>query len=206
LRICGDIKLTEFFLPADLPDFCTGCTLCFGGRHADCPSAQFSTPILQAILRADALVFATPHYGACSMSAAMKNLLDHIDFLVLNVSPSEEMFGKKAFVITTSAGSTAAVKPIAKYLRHCGVNRIYSHSVRLFTDKWDNMSAARRQRHEKALKHAAQRFYRAKRKRPQISTIAYFYITKIIIRRFVGAGNYPYELWRQRGYFKKRPF
>jgi len=203
---CGDVHLTEFFLPTDLPEFCTGCTLCFGGRQTDCPNAQYSAPILQAILHADALVLATPHYGACDMSAAMKNLLDHIDFLVLNISPNEEMFGKKAFVITTGAGSGFAAKPIAKYLRHCGVNRVYTYSVRLFTDKWGNMSAARRTRHEKALKLAARRFYHTKRKRPQLSTITYFYITRIIIRRFVGVGSYPCELWKQRGYFKKRPF
>ena len=65
---------TEFFLPKDLPVFCTGCTLCFSGLLEKCPNYQYVAPILDAIINADALIFATPHYGACSMPGAMKSL------------------------------------------------------------------------------------------------------------------------------------
>jgi multimeric flavodoxin WrbA len=81
LAKCGDTSVTEFFLPQSLPEFCTGCTLCLGGLREQCPNAQYVTPIMDAIINADALVFATPHYGACSMPGSMKNLLDHIRLL-----------------------------------------------------------------------------------------------------------------------------
>jgi len=206
LAQCGNVNFIEFYLPKDLPAFCIGCTLCFSGRREKCPNSEYVTPIVDAIIKADALVFATPHYGACSMSGAMKNLLDHLDFMVLNVSPMEENFSKKAFIITTGAGSTAAINPIRKNLKHWGINRVYALGLRLFTDKWGNMPEARQQKFEKHIKHAAIKFYNAPKSRPYISTIMYYHMTKLILRRYVGEGKYPYELWKQRGYFRKRPF
>ena len=206
LSKCGDISFAEFFLPEALPAFCTGCILCFQGKEEKCPNAQYTIPILDAIINADALIFTTPHYGACSMPAAMKTLFDHIDFLVLNVSPREEMFEKKAFIITTGAGSTATIKPIKNYLKHCGINRVYALGFRLFIDKWSKMPEAKQAKYEKRLRKAAQKFYKAKKGRPYISTILYYHMTKFIMKKFVGAGNYPYELWKKKGYFKKRPF
>ena len=207
LSACGEVHVTEFFLPKDLPAFCTGCTLCFQGVQEKCPNARYVTPILDEIICADALVFATPHYGACSMPAVMKTLFDHIDFLVLNVSPREEMFEKKAFLITTGAGSTAAIQPMRSFLKHCGVNRVYSLGFRLLTDKWANIPEARRARYENSLRRGAQKFYRAKKRRPYLSTIIFYHIVKsIVMKKYIGAGNYPYENWRAKGYFDKRPF
>ena len=206
LSECGDIGYTEFFLPKDLPAFCIGCTLCFNGSQEKCPNVQYLVPILDAIISADALVFATPHYGACSMSGAMKNLFDHIDSLVLNVAPREEMFDKKAFIITTGAGSTAAIKPMKSFLKHCGVNRVYARGFRLFTDKWSNMPQAKQARCETSLCRSAQKFYTAKRGRPYLSTILFYHIIKSIVMKKIGADNYPYENWKEKGYFKKRPF
>ena len=200
----GAVSLTEIFLPEALPTFCIGCTLCF--KSKSCPNEQYVSPITESILCADALLFATPHYGACSMPAAMKNLFDHIDFFVLNVAPKEEMFEKKAFILTTGAGSKAAIKPIKGFLKHCGVNRVYSLGFRMFTDKWDKMPKTKQTRHENSLRKAAQKFFKAKKGRPYISTVLYYHATKFIMKRYVGEGNFPYDNWKAKGYFKKRPF
>jgi len=202
----GDVRFTEFFLPEALPRFCTGCTLCFKGLHKTCPNAQYVTPILDAMMNADALIFAAPHYGACSMPASMKTLFDHIDFLVLNIAPRAEMFEKKAFIITTGAGSTAAIKPMKGFLKHCGVNRVYSLGFRMFTDEWANMPSSKQARYEKRLRKSAQKFYRARKGQPYLSTILYYHAVKSIIMKKIGAGNYPYDNWKEKGYFKKRPF
>ena len=206
LQKLSNVRLSEVFLPMDLPAFCTGCTLCLNGMHEKCPNAQYAAPILDAIMKADALVFATPHYGACGMPGSLKSLFDHIDFLVLNVSPRAEMFDKKAFIITTGAGSTAAIKPMANYLRHCGVNRVYSIGLRMFTNKWDNMPEKKQARFEKALRRSARKFYSAKKGRPYLSTVFFYHMSKFILIKYVGEGSYPFELWKDRGYFNKRPF
>jgi len=202
----GDVSFTEFFMPDDLPSFCTGCTLCLGGSLEKCPNAQYVTPILNAILCADALVFATPHYGACSMPGSMKNLLDHLDFLVLPVSPRAGIFDKKAFIITTGAGSAAAIKLIKKNLRHWGVNRVYSLGFRMRTNLWDKMPESKQEKHEKSLRQSARKFFKTKKGRPYLSTVLFYHMSKFILKRYVGEGNYPYDYWKENGYFDKRPF
>ena len=206
LSNCGDVHFTEFFMPKDLPAFCTGCALCLGGMRDKCPNAHYVAPIVDAIIEADALVFATPHYGACSMPGSMKNLLDHLDFLVLSVSTAEEMFDKKAFIITTGSGSAATIRPIKSYLKNCGINRVDSLGLRMFTNKWDKMPESKQARYERALRRTAQKFYRTRKGRPYLSTIFFYHMSKFILKRYVGEGNYPYEMWKEKGYFHKRPF
>ena len=202
----GDVHFYEFFLPAALPSLCVGCTLCLGESREKCPHAQAVTPIVNAMMDADGMIFATPHYGACSMPGSMKNLLDHLAFLELNVSPRAEMFHKKAIVLTTGAGSTAAIKPIQKFLRHWGVNRVYSLGFRMFTNRWDQMPKIKQARFERVLRLSAKKFYTAPKGSPYLSTVFHYYIAKFILKKYVGEGNYPYEYWKEKGYFKKRPF
>ena len=202
----GVVHFTEFFLPEALPAFCNGCTLCLGGKREACPQAGYVTPILDAMIRADVLIFATPHYGACSMPGAMKNLFDHLDFLVFPVSPRAEIFDKKAFIITTGTGSSAAIKPIKKVLKHWGVNRVHSLGIRMFTNLWNKMPESKQGKCEKWLRRSARRFFKAKKGRPYLSTILFYYISKFVVKKYVGPGNYPYEYWKEQGYFKKRPF
>jgi multimeric flavodoxin WrbA len=206
LSNCGKFHYTEFFLPVDLPVFCDGCTLCLSGLLEKCPNAQYVTPILDAVFNADALVFATPHYGACSMPASMKSLFDHLDFLGLNLLPRAEIFSMKAFVITTGTGSTAAAKPIKKTLKHWGVNRVESLGIRMFTNKWDKMPKAKQIKHEKSIRQSARKFYKLQKCRPHISTILFYHMSKFVLKKYIGEGAAPYEHWKEKGYFRKRPF
>ncbi|ACL74579.1 flavodoxin family protein [Ruminiclostridium cellulolyticum] len=206
LRKCGGVDVVEFFLQRAMPEFCTGCQLCLGNPNEKCPHARYVTPILDAILKADALIFTTPHFGACSMSGIMKNLLDHLDFLTMNVSPRKEIFRKKAFVISTGAGSTAAIKPIKSYLKNWGINRVYTCGIRMFTNKWSAMPVAKQRKFERMLCKAAQHFYAVPKRHPYLSTVFMYYMSKFILKKFVGVGNYPYEYWNKNGYFTKCPF
>ena len=201
-----DVKLTEFFLPEALPVFCTGCQLCLGGPRERCPHAQYVEPILQAILDADALLFTTPHHGACSMSAGMKSLLDHLDFLTMNVTPRGELFRMKAFILTTATGSAAAIGPIRSYLKNWGVNRVDALGIRMFTDKWDKMPEKKRTGLERKLRKRARRFYALVPGRAPVSAVFMYHMSKMILRKYVGEEAYPYQYWKERGYFDKRPF
>jgi multimeric flavodoxin WrbA len=203
---CGDVDFIEFFTSEALPSFCSGFTMCLCGLLEKCPNARYIVPILEKLLRADSIIFATPHYGACSMPGIMKNLFDHLDFLALHVSPRTEIFDKKAFIITTGAGSTAAIKPIKNVLKHWGINRVYSLGIRMLTNKWDKMSESKQMRYDRLLRKAARCFYKAKKGRPYISTIFFYYVAKFIVKKHIGEGNYPYEYWKAKGYFNKRPF
>ncbi|MCL2592796.1 MAG: NAD(P)H-dependent oxidoreductase [Defluviitaleaceae bacterium] len=206
LLIYGNIEFSEFFLPNIMPKFCIGCQLCLGSSYENCPHSEYTKPILTEILSSDMLIFATPHYGASMMPACMKNLIDHLDFLNLVVAPRKEMFDKRAFILTTGTGSKAAIKPIKKWLKHLGVNRVYSLGFRMFTNKWCSMSKSKQLRFEKKLTKSAKKFYKLKKKRPYISTIFMYYMSKAILKKYVKEGNYPYDYWTEQGYFDKRPF
>ena len=204
LKRLGAVNITEFYLPEAIPEFCTGCQKCLGNPNSSCPHAEYVEPVLASILKSEALIFTTPHF-ACNMSGAMKNLLDHLDFLTMNVAPRKEIFKKRAFIITTGSGSAAAIKLIRNYLMNWGMNRVYSIGIRMFTDKWDKMPTNKQKRIDRKLRKAANHFYRAKTKHPCIYSVFMYHIFKSVIRRYIGKGNYPFEYWKEQGYFGKCP-
>ena len=206
LASLGEVNFQEFLLPRSLPVFCTGCQLCLGNPFEKCPHSEYVKPIYDGIMSADALIFATPHFGACDMSGGMKNLLDHLDFLTLTVSPRKAIFRKKAFIITTATGSTAAIKPIKKYLKNWGVNRVESYGIRMFTDKWEKMPSWQQTYFNFRLKIKAKRFFRLGIMPPYLSTIFMYHMSRFILKLFVGKDEYPYRYWEKQGYFSKRPF
>jgi multimeric flavodoxin WrbA len=206
LAKCGEIDLVEFFSLHALPEFCVGCQLCLGNSHEKCPHTQYVSPVLSAMLEADAIMITSPHYGASTMPASLKNIFDHLDFLVLTVAPQEEMFRKKAFVLTTGSGSKSAVRPIVKCLRNWGINRVYARGFRMFTDSWEKMSKTKQCKFETALRRDARRFYSAKLGKPYVGTVFMYHMSKFILRRYIGKGTYPYEHWLAHGWFKTRPF
>lgn len=201
-----DVEFREFFFPAALPIFCTGCQLCLGNPREACPHEQYVTPIYDAIMEADALIFTTPHHGGCDMSSCMKNLLDHLDFFTLNVAPRRAMFSKKAFIITTAAGSTAAIKPIKKFLKNWGINRVDAIGIRMFTNRWDAMPGSKQAASTNRLRAAARRFHRAPKKPPYASAVIMYHMSKFILKRYVGEEAFPYQYWKENGFFEKRPF
>ena len=205
LEKLGYVNITEYQLPQAMPEFCTGCQMCLGNPNNSCPHAEYVEPILESILKSDALIFATPHY-ASNMSGAMKNLLDHLDFLTMNVAPRKEIFQKRAFIISTGTGSVAATKLIRRFLMNWGLNRVNSVGIRMFTDKWEKMPIKKQARIDRKLRKAANRFFNAKIKRPRISSIFMYQLFKFIIKRYIGEGNYPFEYWKEQGYFAKRPY
>ena len=140
------------------------------------------------------------------MTGSMKNLLDHLDFFTLTVSPRKEMFSKKAFILTTATGTTSAVKQIKKCLKGWGINRVSSVGIRMFIDKWDKMPIKKQKSLEKRLGKAARNFYSMKKKRPYASSVFMYYMDRFVIKRFIGEGSYPFEYWKENGYFDKCPF
>ncbi|MDR0818922.1 MAG: NAD(P)H-dependent oxidoreductase [Oscillospiraceae bacterium] len=202
----GGIEFTELSMPQAIPEFCVGCQVCLGNPREKCPHERYVTPVLDAILDADALIIGSPHYGATSMPAGLKNFFDHLDFLTLTVAPRAEMFRKKAFIITTGTGSKSVIRTIAGCLKNWGVNRVYSTGFRMLTDKWDKLSEPKLAKVENSLKKKAGKFYLAKKRRPHLSTVFMYHISKIILKNFAGAETYSYKYWDANDWFRKRPF
>ena len=91
-------------------------------------------------------------------------LLDHFAHLHMVHRPREEMFSKKAFVLSTSArGSTKPViKTIATNLKLWRINRVYSQGFalnQLNQGTWDKIAKKRRKKFEDIIKKSAKKFY-----------------------------------------------
>jgi len=206
LTKCGEVELTEFSFPKDMPEFCIGCQQCLGGPREKCPHSNLVDPIYDSIIEADALVFATPHFGASCMPGSMKTLFDHLAFFEMTVAPRKVIFQKKAFILTTGSGSKQNIKIIKSCLMNWGINRVKSFGIRMLTDKWEAIPQKRKSRLEAAIRRKARQLYGLKKKYPYPKTVMMYFLNRFIIRNFVGEGNYPYEYWKANEYFKEPPF
>ncbi len=200
----GEIDVREFFLPKDLPDFCKGCYNCFLRDDLACPHAGYVQPILQAMLEADGLVFNSPVY-VLSLSGAMKSFLDHFGFIFLPHRPRPEMFHKKAFILSTTAGAgtRSAMGVIAKSLKDWGVNRVYQRGFSMYSLSWDEMPAKRRQKFENRLQADADRFYKAvagkKDRPPYLQTRFLYFISKQLLKGSEG-NQLDKRYWKEHGW------
>lgn len=206
LAKCGDLELSEFSFPKDMPEFCIGCQNCLGSPREKCPHKTCVDPIYESIMAADALLFAAPHFGASCMPGSMKTLFDHLAFMEMTIAPRKENFQKKAFILTTGSGSKQNIRIIKSCLITWGINRVRSYGIRMFTDQWNKIPEKRRTRLEKSIRKAARKFCFLKKKPPSFKTVIMYYINRFVIGTFMKEGDYPYDYWKENGYFRKAPF
>ncbi|MBP3273024.1 MAG: flavodoxin family protein, partial [Ruminococcus sp.] len=83
-------EVTEFSLPRDFGEFCTGCTQCFEVGEEKCPHFAKLSPITEAIDAADVIILASPVY-VFHATGAMKAFLDHYGWCWMVHSPEESM-------------------------------------------------------------------------------------------------------------------
>lgn len=135
-------QIVEFHLPGDSPEFCTGCKTCFDKGEEYCPHAHKSIRIWEAIIKADLIVFAYPVY-AMRAPGQVKCLLDHFACHWMVHRPKEEMFTKRAVILTQSIGAPngGAQKDVKTSLRWLGVSDIKCQGFKMTEGiQWDRQS------------------------------------------------------------------
>ena len=134
--ITGEKEVKEFFIPRDLNHFCTGCYSCLESRK-NCPFWEDKKPINDAMKEANLLILTTPNY--CMMpSAPMKAFLDLFFTNWLVHKPYEEMFKKRAVVISTASGAGAgkASKLVASNLLNWGIPEVITYGISVNAINW----------------------------------------------------------------------
>jgi len=201
----GEVSFREFFLPQDMPEFCRGCFTCILRDEKLCPHASYIQPILSAMLKADALIFTTPVY-VLSASGGMKAFLDHFGFMFYVHRARPEMFHKKAFILSTTAGAgtKSAMKTIATSLKYWGINRVYSRGFVMHHIKWDAMPLKKKERYEKTLRTDAVKFFHAvssqKRCTPYFNTRFMFFMIRKFQER-AADDSVDKQYWKEQGWF-----
>lgn len=139
-------EIIEFYLPRDLPHFCSGCKNCFIKSELLCPHSEYVMPIWNSIIDSDLLVFAAPVY-AMRTPAQMKSLLDHLCVHWMVHRPDDRMFNKKTVILTNGIGpfNRNAQKDIATSLMWLGISDIKKVGFGLMEGVvWNELSDKRR--------------------------------------------------------------
>lgn len=177
-------QVVEFYLPRDMPHFCTGCKVCFFQDENLCPHASYTMPIWNSILAADLLVFATPVY-ALRIPGQMKALLDHFCCHWMVHRPEKAMFSKQAVVLTNSIGAPnrAAQKDLVTSLTWLGVSDVRCLGFGLMEGViWDELSAKRRRKIENKTMKMVRKYKGLKPGKKGIKVRVFFKVCKMIHR------------------------
>jgi multimeric flavodoxin WrbA len=152
-------EINEFTLPKELPEFCCGCKNCFFKGEDTCPHAAYTLPIWDTIMQSDLIVFTYPVY-ALRAPGSIKALLDHFCVHWIVHRPKEEMFSKRAVILTNSIGAPngSAQKDVATSFSWFGVSDIKKLGFGLMEDVyWDKISEERRTKMQKKVERFARK-------------------------------------------------
>ena len=152
-------EIVEYYLPKDMPHFCTGCKTCFFKDEKLCPHAEYTMPVWNAMLKADLLVFAAPVY-ALRTPGQMKALLDHFCCHWMVHRPDKAMFTKRAVILTNSIGASnrEAQKDIATSLQWLGISDVRCLGFGLMEGvNWQELSDKRKNKIERKVINLAKK-------------------------------------------------
>ena len=175
-------EIAEFYLPKDMPHFCTGCKTCFVKDEKLCPHASHTMPIWDKMLKADLLVFAAPVY-ALRTPAQMKALLDHFCCHWMVHRPDKAMFTKRAVILTNSIGASnrKAQKDVATTLTWLGISDVSCLGFGLIEGVvWEELSEKRKNKIELKVINLARKYRRFKPGRMGFKVRILFLMCKMI--------------------------
>lgn len=200
-------EVTEFFLPKDFGEFCTGCTACFIHGEEKCPHFKRLAPITKAMDDADIIILASPVYVLHS-TGAMKAFLDHYGYRFMVHRPEEKMFSKQAVCISTAAGSgmKSANKDMADSTFFWGCARTYKLGIAAAATKYEEVSDKKRAMIDNKTTALAKKLSGGVGKvKPTIKTKAMFAIMRMMMKN--GWNKLDMEYWQQKGWLgKDRPW
>ena len=200
-------NVTEFFLPRDFGEFCTGCTTCFTDSETKCPHYKKLSPITEAMDRADVIILASPVY-VYHATGAMKAFLDHYGYRWMVHSPEEKMFAKQGVCVSTAAGAgmKSTMKDMGDSLFFWGVAKTYKYGLAVAATDWDGVSEKKKAAAEKkAAAIAAKIKKRQGRVKPGFKTKFMFSIMRMMQKN--GWNERDVRYWREKGWLeKKRPW
>lgn len=165
-KIQGEKEITEFFLPRDLNRFCLGCYSCMKDMTI-CPYYSEKKITADAMEEADLLIFTSPNY--CMLpSAPLKAFIDLFYQYWLPHRPQANMFGKKAVVISTTAGMGAdkVCSQLKRTLAYWGVPYIKKYAVAVQAASWNDVSQKKKDKIEKDITKLAKNIKKAKVGKP----------------------------------------
>ena len=204
-KLRGDT--TEFFLPKDFNDFCTGCTNCFIKNEKLCPHHKRLSIITKAIDEADVLIFTSPVY-VYHVTGPMKVFLDHYGYRWMVHRPDERMFKKQAVCISTAAGAgtKSTNKDMADSFFFWGIPKIYKYGVAVRAISFEKINPKIMARIEKNTDALASKIIKNNGKvKPNLKTRGFFMVMRMLVKSGWNEADSIY--WAKKGWTgNKRPW
>lgn len=200
-------EVTEFFLPRDFGEFCTGCAACFTDSEEKCPHYGKIAPITGAIDEADVLIRASPVY-VYHATGAMKALLDHYGWRWMVHRPEGRMFTKQAVCVSTAAGAGmgSTNKDMAHSTFWWGIARTYKLGAAVNETSWERVADGKKRKIDKKLDRLAGKLKAGQgRVKPGLKTRAVFKVMSMMQRNGWNPADRDY--WKEMGWTgRKRPW
>ena len=193
-------EVTEFFLPRDLNHFCLGCYSCLEDRDK-CPFWNEKKPMDDAIKEADILILTTPNY--CMMpSASMKACLDLFFTNWLSHKPHEEMFKKRAVVISTAAGAGAgkASKLVANNLFNWGIPKVIRYGISVNALNWKMVPDKKKEKIKKDMSRLASKLTKKSTVKVGVKMRILFWFYGGMQKANWGASPFEKKYWENKGW------
>lgn len=196
-------KITQFFLPRDMPHFCLGCGSCIIKGEENCPHYKEINPIKEAIDRADLILFTSPVY-VYHVTGQMKTLLDHFGFQWMVHRPNKTMFSKMALVISTAAGAgmKSTNKDITDSLTFWGVGKIFTYGKAVAAVNWQGVSEKKKLEIEKDVNEISAKILKKYNKvTPSLKVKVIFYVMRFMQKKY-DMNKVDKEYWEKQGWLK----
>lgn len=200
-------EITEYYLPKDLPDFCSGCKNCFFISDEACPHASHVVPVWKSMLDSDLIVFASPVY-ALRTTGQVKSLLDHLCVHWMVHRPDERMFHKKAVILTNAIGpfQSGAQNDIATSLKWLGISHIRKLGIGLMEGiVWNELSSKRRKKIILKISRLAKKYNRQTYARQGLGVRLRFSLCRILHKTAADKENVlsaDNQYWLQKGWIE----
>lgn len=201
-----NLDVKEFFLPKDLNGFCLGCYNCIDDE-TKCYRHQEKEIILEAMEKADILLFTTPNY-CMSVSAQMKAFLDYYYDLWMTHRPKEWMFKKKAVVFSTSAGAypSGGLKLMETNLNGWGISYVKGYGKPVQAKNWQEVSDNKKEDLEEEISKLARKVLNKKVKTTLKIKIMFKFFRFLHIKGWDSSVEEK-KYWDEKGWLgKKRPW
>ncbi|MGB5823610.1 MAG: NAD(P)H-dependent oxidoreductase, partial [Proteocatella sp.] len=202
----GDV-ITEFFLPKSMPNFCHGCWKCFTD-YTKCPDYEYLSPIVEAMLSSDLLIFTAPVY-VYHVPGQVKAFLDHFGYQWMAHQPRKEMFSKQVLLISTAAGAgtKSALKDLEDSMDFWGIAKTYKFGRNTHGADWDSVEIKRKVKFEKeVIKLARIIKNKSVNVKPSLKIKVLFYAMRFMQKKFK-FNQADVKYWESLGWLdKKRPW
>lgn len=210
----ANAEITEYYLPKDCPNFCSGCASCCMNGEQTCKDYSYMQAIEKSLLEANLIIMTSPSY-VMHTTGAMKSFLDHLAYRWMPHRPTAEMFGKRAVIITQclGAGAKSTAKDIKHSLSWWGISKIGVFTGTLMGDiVWDKLPEKRRKKLSRKIFKLTNEFSKINYEKPAHTNLIVkfkFGFCRLLQKKlYKNNPEYPdAKYWNSQGWLnKKRPW